>query len=107
MKAVEVNRTTLLELCSLDLFDYQLDPYAGCAHHCVYCYTRNGAPLDWDAEVGVMPDLEERLTAELADIPKQTIYMGMNTDPCQPVEKDPSQTRLVLEALGRAGGIWP
>lgn len=103
MRIVEVERDRLLEPCSLDLFNYQIDPYAGCAHHCVYCYTQNDSPLDWDSEVGILEGLGGRLAAELGGIHPQTVYMGMNTDPYQPVERDLRQTRTVLESLACGG----
>lgn len=103
MRIVEVERGRLLEPCSLDLFNYQIDPYAGCAHHCVYCYTQNDPPLDWDSEVGTLAGLRVRLAGELDSIRPQTIYMGMNTDPYQPVEEELRQTRTVLEHLACRG----
>jgi DNA repair photolyase len=103
MRVVEVARDSVLEPCSLDLFEFQIDPYVGCEHHCLYCYVQNNVGLDWESEVGVIPGLEEKAEAELAGLPKQTIYMGMNTDPYQPVEADLKQTRLVLQALAGEG----
>ena len=103
MRVVETKRDSILEPCSLDLFNYQIDPYAGCAHHCVYCYTQNGSPVDWKTEVGLSPGLVEKLEAELENIEPQTVYMGMNTDPYQPAEREAQQSRRVLEILGRRG----
>jgi DNA repair photolyase len=103
MRVVQIDRGAVVETCGLDLFNHQVDPYVGCAHHCVYCYTRNDAPLDWENEVGILPGLERRIETELAGIPAQTVYMGMNTDPYQPAEAELIQTRVVLEALRRAG----
>jgi DNA repair photolyase len=103
MKIVEAGRDSIIEPCSLDLFTYQIDPYAGCAHHCVYCYTQNGAPVDWKTEVGLLPGLEARLEAELENISSQTVYMGMNTDPYQPAEREMRQSHKVLEILEGQG----
>lgn len=103
MRTVNVAREHVIEPCSLDLFDYQVDPYVGCAHHCVYCYTQNDCAVKWDSEVGVLTGLETRVDRELEAIPPQTLYMGMNTDPYQPVEDELQQTRTVLDMLGRRG----
>ena len=103
MKIVQIQREVVLEPCSLEMFTYQIDPYAGCAHHCVYCYTQNACPVDWKNEVGVIPGLADKLEAGLEGIQPQTVYMGMNTDPYQPVEKRLGQTRAVLELLGGRG----
>ncbi len=102
MSAGEAERGSVLEECSLDLFTYQLDPYAGCAHHCRYCYTLNAA-RGREVEVAARPHLRRRLEAELARIPPQTIYMGMNTDPYQPVEDEHRRTRAALEILESKG----
>ena len=103
MNISEGARDEVIEPCGLDFFDFQIDPYSGCAHQCAYCYTRNDAPLDWENEVGVLPGLEEKLDRELASMAPGTIYIGMNTDPYQPAEEDLRQTRTVLETLDRAG----
>lgn len=103
MNIIDIERDRVIEPCSLDFFDYQIDPYFGCAHQCAYCYARNDAPLDWENEVGILPGLEEKIGTELASVARGTIYMGMNTDPYQPAEEDLGQTRKVLEALDREG----
>jgi len=103
MRIVEIARDNILEPCGLDLFNYQIDPYAGCAHHCVYCYTQNDSPVDWKTEVGLSLRLAEKLDAELENIQPQTVYLGMNTDPYQPAEREARQSRRVLEILEQRG----
>ena len=103
MRLVDVRRDPVLEACSLDMFAYQVDPYAGCAHHCVYCYTQNDCPVEWRTEVGVVAGLADKLEAEVAGLQPQTVYLGMNTDPYQPAEKDLGNTRRALEVLGGRG----
>lgn len=103
MKIVEVTRQEAIEPCSLDFFNHQIDPYVGCAHHCIYCYTRNDCPVRWDSEVGVITGLAGKVAGELETIEPETIYLGMNTDPYQPVEEELCQTRMVLEELAGRG----
>jgi len=99
LKIIDSSRKKIIEPCSLDFCEYQIDPYVGCEHKCYYCYTQNEIELDWDNEVGIIPDLEKRLKEELSSLSPQLIYMGMNTDPYQPIEKELNQTRKVLEIL--------
>ena len=91
----------VLELCDLPMFAYQVDPYTGCEHGCVYCYTLNaaGAP----EQTLVKDSLQGKLQGELSSIRPQTIYMGMNTDPYQPCEEPNRETRSVLEVLADEG----
>ncbi len=89
----------ILQHCTLENFDYQMEPYIGCEHYCYYCYVLNQAETDWTQEVRTYKDIKERLNVELAGIPPQTIYMGWQTDPYQPCEEDWGQTRQILELL--------
>ena len=89
----------ILTNCTLEDFDYQVDPYLGCGHYCYYCYVLNQAETDWTREVLGYKDIKERLSAELSGISPQTIYLGWRTDPYQPIEADYQQTRRVLELL--------
>jgi DNA repair photolyase len=103
LRLVRTTRPSVLEPCSLDGYAYQLDPYVGCEHRCLYCYTQNDCPVDWDHEIGIVPDFISRLSDELAPIEAQTVYMGMNTDPYQPVEAKYGLTRKALELMLQQG----
>lgn len=93
----------ILSPCSLNTFEYQMDPYVGCEHYCYYCYALNQAKTDWSSEVLIHKDLTARLNEELSRIRPQTIYMGWQTDPYQPCEAEYQQTRQVLELLLEKG----
>jgi DNA repair photolyase len=99
MKVVKIKRKRIIEPCAIDLFKYQIDPYVGCEHKCHYCYAQNCAGLDWENETGICPDMDKMLPDELASLEPQTVYLGMNTDPYQPFEKEFGQTRKVLQLL--------
>jgi len=89
----------ILQPCSLEGHTYQIDPYVGCEHDCRYCYALNDAESDWTKRIQIHGDLRRRLIGELEGIPPQSIYVGMNSDPYQPVEGTQHQTRAVLELL--------
>jgi DNA repair photolyase len=87
----------ILEPCSLQDLDYQVDPYVGCGHQCHYCYVLNRAEADWSREIRIHRDITGRLTDELEAVDPQTIYMGYYTDPYQPCESELGETRKILE----------
>lgn len=93
----------ILNPCTLEGRNYQVDPYIGCEHYCFYCYALNQAETDWRKELLIHKDITRHLESELAGIPPQTIYMGWQTDPYQPCEAEYRQTRQVLELLMEKG----
>jgi DNA repair photolyase len=93
----------ILNPCTLEGRNYQVDPYIGCEHYCYYCYALNQAETDWREEVLIHGDIVSQLESELAGIPPQTIYMGWQTDPYQPCEFEYRQTRKVLGLLLEKG----
>ena len=103
IKVRECSRQQVIQPCSLELFNYQIDPYIGCEHHCHYCYTLNQADTDSTGEIFIHKDIIAQLSHEISTLEPQTIYMGMNTDPYQPCEKEYQQTRKVLEHLAQRG----
>lgn len=103
MKVTTCSQRPILEPCGLKDMDYQVDPYVGCGHYCYYCYALEHAETDWAREVRIHGDIVGQLGEELEAIPPQTIYMGYNTDPYQPVEADQRQTQNVLELFAKKG----
>ena len=83
--------------CNLENFNYQVDPYVGCEHHCHYCYVLNQAETDWAKEILIYADITKQLHTELKAIEPQKIYMGYFTDPYQPCEAEYRQTRKALK----------
>ncbi len=103
MIAKPCSNRPVLNPCTLDDLNYQVDPYIGCEHYCYYCYVLNQAETDWREEVLFHKDIADRLKRELSNIPTQTIYMGWHTDPYQPCETEFRQTRSVLDLLLEKG----
>ena len=92
---------SILAPCSLDNFEYQIDPYVGCEHFCRYCYVLNQAETDWTKEILIHQDITGQLSTELENITPQKIYMGYYSDPYQPCEQESLQARKVLELLAQ------
>jgi len=93
----------VLNPCTLEGRNYQVDPYIGCEHYCYYCYALDQAETDWSKEVLIHKDITNQLESELSGIEPQIIYMGWQTDPYQPCEAEYRQTRQVLEVLVEKG----
>ncbi len=93
-------------------FDRSINPYRGCEHGCVYCYARpthcylgHSAGLDFETKLYAKSNAAELLEKELAhsNYQPQTIALGANTDPYQPIERQRRITRSILEVLSRTG----
>jgi len=92
-------------------FDRSINPYRGCEHGCVYCFARPShaylglSPgLDFETRLFAKPDAARALRAELSQprYKPDTIVLGANTDPYQPVERRMELTRQILEVLAEA-----
>ena len=89
-------------------FDRSINPYKGCEHGCVYCFARPthtflglSAGLDFESRIFAKPNAAQLLESELGKpgyIP-DTIAIGTNTDPYQPIEKERRIMRAILEVL--------
>lgn len=104
-------RTLITRNTSPDVgFDRSINPYKGCEHGCIYCYARPShawmglSPgLDFESRIFFKPDAARLLEQELSR-PRyvcRRIHIGGNTDPYQPVERETTSTRSILEVMQR------
>lgn len=92
-------------------FRWTINPYRGCTHACAYCFARptheylglDGGD-DFDRRIVVKVNAVERVRAELRarGWTGESIAMGTNTDPYQPVEGRYRLTRGILGELSAA-----
>jgi DNA repair photolyase len=91
-------------------FSQSINPYRGCGHGCVYCFARpshaylNLSPgLDFETKLFYKANAAALLEKELRKpgYVCESISLGANTDPYQPVERDLKVTRSILEVLQR------
>jgi DNA repair photolyase len=91
-------------------FDRSINPYRGCEHGCVYCYARpshcylgHSAGLDFETKLYAKPNAAALLELELGKriYKPETIALGSNTDPYQPIERTRAITRGILEVLAK------
>jgi DNA repair photolyase len=106
---VDAARSIISKNTSPDVpFDRSINPYRGCEHGCVYCFARPShayyglSPgLDFETKLFWKPNAANLLTRELSkkSYTPQTIAIGTNTDPYQPVERNKRAMREILEVL--------
>ena len=98
----EITVKTALTLSKLRGLDYALNPYMGCEHACVYCYSPCVLRWDkgkWGDLVKVKINLPRILSKKLRIMKKGTVGLGTVTDPYQPAEKKYEITQRCLELL--------
>ena len=92
-------------------FDRSINPYRGCEHGCIYCFARPthaflglSPGLDFETKLFAKTNAAEALSRELADpnYRVETIAIGTNTDPYQPIERRYRIMRRILEVLSAA-----
>ncbi|RSD26653.1 SPL family radical SAM protein [Mesobacillus subterraneus] len=91
----------------LNEYSHSLNPYAGCAFSCSYCYVRE-FPVslfrdeEWGTWIDIKANAAELLRKELIKAKKKgavTIFMSSATDPYQPIESKTLLTRSLLEVM--------
>jgi DNA repair photolyase len=92
-------------------FGSSINPYRGCEHGCIYCYARpshcylgHSAGLDFETKLYAKPNAASLLEREFKkpSYKPETIALGGNTDPYQPIERERRITRSILEVMARA-----
>jgi DNA repair photolyase len=89
-------------------FDRSINPYRGCEHGCIYCFARPthaflglSPGIDFETKLFAKTNAGQALERELADpsYRAETIAIGTNTDPYQPIERRYRIMRRILEIL--------
>jgi len=97
-----------LSTSKLPDLNYSINPYVGCEHGCVYCYSRSflgdrRLAERWGSFVWAKRNLLERLRVELARKKRGVVGVGVLTDPYQPFEGRMRLTRGCVEILASYG----
>ena len=105
----DASKTIITRNTSPDVpFDRSINPYRGCEHGCIYCFARPthaflglSPGLDFESRLFYKPDAAALLERELRKpgYRCETMAMGTNTDPYQPIEREYGITRQILEVL--------
>lgn len=102
------NATSALTPSGLEGFDWALNPYIGCAHHCAYCYAPSVLDADretWGCQIRARRNMPAILSRELRRKERGVVGISTVTDPYQPAERTFKLTRYCLERLLRHD--WP
>ena len=111
----ELSCKAALSRSGLPGFDYALNPYRGCQHGCIYCYSPETLrekrvcyspetlreKREWGSFVEVKRNIPGVLAKELRRLKKGVVGIGTVTDAYQPVEERYGVTRRCLEQLLR------
>jgi len=108
VRYVRIRVKRVLSDSGLPDLDYAVNPYAGCAHACIYCYARSYTPYRdaaerWGEVVYVKVNAPEVLERELRGRRRGVVGVSTITDPYQPIEAEEEVTRRCLEVLARRG----
>jgi len=103
VKEIEVK--SVLTKSNLPVSDYSVNPYAGCAHACKYCYASfmkrfSNHPEPWGEFVDVKHWPEIKNPKRYAG---KELFIGSVTDPYQPLEETWGRTRALLGQLQGSG----
>jgi DNA repair photolyase len=101
-----VNCKTALSLSRLPGLFYSLNPYFGCEHGCVYCYSRSvfrdrELALSWGRFAKAKSNILDVLSHEVKRKPPMVVGVSTVTDPYQPFESRLQLTRRCVEMLSR------
>jgi DNA repair photolyase len=109
---LETARSLITRNDSPDIpFDRSINPYRGCEHGCLYCYARpthsylNLSPgLDFETRLVAKTNAAAVLRRELAAPAYKVGYVaiGTATDAYQPIERELTITRAVVQVLAEA-----
>ena len=92
------------------VYEYTINPYAGCQHACTYCYARfmkrfTGHKEPWGEFVDVKINAPDLLQQEINKKPPGRVWISGVCDPYQPIEKKYELTKKCLEILVQHD--WP
>lgn len=105
----ETYTQNVINKSNLPVCDYALNPYAGCAHGCKYCYACfmkrfTGHDEPW----GEFLDVKTwKPISEPCRYAGKEIFVGSVTDPYQPQEEIYCRTRAALEQPAGAAQNFP
>ncbi len=102
MTVVPITLPAITKSCC-DSMDYDINPYSGCSHGCIYCYAgfmkeATGHKEPWGAFVDVLYN-EKLLKGDAAKYAGKNILLSSLTDPYLQLEAKKEATRSLLRRL--------
>ncbi|MEM3402499.1 MAG: radical SAM protein [Candidatus Hadarchaeales archaeon] len=104
MKIEPIKCKTALSQSKLPGLRYSINPYLGCAHGCLYCYSPavlgdEELAASWGKVVYPKENIVEVLAREVKKKPRGVVGISTVTDPYQPLEEKLGLTRRCAEIL--------
>lgn len=104
MEIKETKTQRILSPTQINLGDYAINPYKGCALGCLYCYVQQNKNIknkkkEWGDFVEVKTNASQALKKELLNKNPQRILIGSTTECFQYVEKKYGITSSLLKIL--------
>ncbi len=102
----ETRVSRILNPTGIDLGEYVINPFRGCAYGCLYCYVRSNRVVsrigkEWGTFVEVRVNAAEQLEKELVRRKPAQVLLGSTTECFQPIELKYRLTGKILEILTR------
>jgi DNA repair photolyase len=102
----QVKIKRILNPTSIDLGEYVINPFLGCAYACLYCYVRSNRVISrknkpWGEYVDIRVNAPELLEKELAAKKPKIVLLGSTTECFQPIGKEHALIAKILEVLNR------
>ena len=96
----------ILNPTSINLGEYVINPFLGCAHACLYCYVRSNRVISrknkpWGEYVDIRINAPELLEKELQVKKPKTVLLGSTTECFQPIESEYALIGKILGILNR------
>mgnify|MGYP001606583619 CR=1 FL=1 len=106
MEISEKKISRILNPTAIDLGDYVINPFRGCAYGCLYCYVRSNRVVSrigkpWGTYLEVRINAPELLEKELVKNKPRAVLLGSTTECFQPAEGKYRLTKKILEILNR------
>lgn len=106
MEIREVAAQRILNPTSIDLGDYVINPYKGCAFSCLYCYAQfNKVAMrdsrKWGSYIDIRLNSPLLLERELLKKKPKKVLLGSTTECFQPCEKKYALTKKILALLNK------
>ncbi|MFC1514612.1 radical SAM protein [Candidatus Omnitrophota bacterium] len=104
MEVKKIKTQRLLSKTQIDLADFVINPYRGCAFGCTYCYSQKNKNIEkrrqaWGSFLDVKTGTIPLLRREIERAKPKRVMLGSTTECFQPQEKYSKVTRGILEVL--------
>ena len=111
MEIKEVTAQRILNPTSLELCEYVINPYRGCAYSCLYCYAQfNKAalkdPREWGEYVDVRINAADLLVKEIKEKRPSRVLIGSTTECFSPVCRQNNVMSDILCVLNEYGVFY-